>query len=110
MKESYERNTETVDAVFEALADERRRYALHCLKEHETPLALADLAEEVAVQENSSPITEVTAEDVKRTYMSLYHTHIPKLEDAGIVRYNQDADGVVLSDDSDRLEQYTNSV
>lgn len=107
MDATYTRKPESLDIIFEILADQRRRYAFHCLKSYEAPLALADLAEEVAIRENDSPITEIPAEDVKRTYMSLYHTHIPKLEDANIVHYDQNTDSVALAEDSEQLEPYT---
>ncbi len=67
-----------VDDFFEILASPRRRYILHCLRTHDSPLALADVADEVAVYENESNITDISAEEIKRVYISLYHTHIPK--------------------------------
>lgn len=35
--------------------------------------------------------------------MSLYHAHVPKLVDAGLVRYRQDDDTVVLVEHPDTL-------
>ncbi|WP_323190167.1 hypothetical protein [Halostella sp. PRR32] len=98
-----------VDAVFECLSHTRRRYAIRCLREYEEPMALADLADEIAVRENGSPITEIPADDVKRIYLSLYHNHLPKLDSAGIARYDQEGDMVRLADD-ERLERFTDLV
>ena len=94
----------SIGALFDALADERRRYVLFALKEHERPVALADLADEVAVEENDRTITEIPAEEVKRVYMSLWHSHIPKLVDAGLVEYNQDRGTVTLAEKAEQLE------
>ncbi|WP_207591731.1 DUF7344 domain-containing protein [Halomontanus rarus] len=95
-----------IDAIFEMFAHHRRRYALRGLRMHDNPMALADLADEVAIRENEAPITEISPEAVKRIYLSLYHTHIPKLEDAGFVQYDQDRDSVVLSGRVEQVEQY----
>lgn len=94
------------DRVLDALAHERRRHVLHCLRNYDQTMALADLADEVAVRENETAITEITAEEVKRVYVSLYHTHIPKLQDVGVVEYSQDRDMVTLLDTADQLDDY----
>lgn len=82
----------TADDVFRLLADHRRRFAVSVLRDHERPMALADLADEVAVMEFGSTITGIPPEDVKHVYMSLYHSHVPKLEDYGVVTYDQESD------------------
>lgn len=105
MNEFQDDSPGSLDNLFDVLSDERRRFALHCLKKHGTPLSLADLAEEVVALENDAPMTEIPREDVKETYMSLYHTHVPKMKAAGLLHYDQDTDSVVLSDTDDSLEQ-----
>lgn len=91
-----------VNTILGALAHQRRRYALQCLGEYENPMALADLADEVAVRENEVSLPEISAEQVKRIYLSLYHAHIPKLEEAALVQYRQDRDQVRLVDNAGR--------
>lgn len=95
-----------LNTLFEVLANRRRRYVLHCLREYQTPIALADLADEVATQEQETPLPDIPAEEVKRVYMSLYHTHIPKLVDANIVEYTQEQDLVALSTKSEHVEPF----
>lgn len=92
--------------LFDVLANQRRRYAIHALKEHETPIALADLADEVAVRENEISSPEVPAEDVKRVYASLWHAHIPKLVDGGIIECHRDRRTVALAENAEQLEPY----
>lgn len=75
----------------------RRRQAVSCLRNHESSITLADLADEVAVRENGTPLTEIAPEEVKHVYMSLYHSHVPKLEDANVVEYIQSEDLIELS-------------
>ncbi|ADB59993.1 hypothetical protein Htur_1101 [Haloterrigena turkmenica DSM 5511] len=95
---------ETANTVFEILSHQRRRYALECLREYENPLPLADLADEVAVREYDASLPEISAETVKRVYLSLYHTHVPKLAAAEYVRYSQDRDTVTLRVHSEQAE------
>ena len=103
-------DADALDTLFEIFADRRRRYVLDCLQEHETPLALADVADEVAARETGSPITETSAEEVKRIYVSLYHNHVPKLENAGFVHYCQERDLVTLSEEVPDLEGFEATV
>lgn len=110
MEELYEIDADSFELPPEILADRRRRCALRCLKQFEVPLALADLAEEVAVREHGTPITEISAEEVKRIYMSLYHDHIPALEEARVVHYDQNRDIVALSENSKQLAQHVKMV
>lgn len=90
-----------LEPVYRALADRRRRLALDCLTDHHV-LALADLAEEVSERETGTPVAELPAEDVAETYFSLYHTHVPKLENADLVMYDQEEDLVARTDEAVR--------
>ncbi|WP_449404985.1 DUF7344 domain-containing protein [Halosimplex halophilum] len=73
-----------------------------CLDEHGS-LALADPADEVTCHEKGASLTEVSGEEVLRMYSSLWHAHIPKLAESGVVEYSQDTDTVRLSDDADAV-------
>lgn len=90
--------------LFEILANKRRRYVFHSLKENETPIALADLADEVAIRETETSSSEIPAEEVKRIHTSLWHSHIPKLADVDIIEYNQDRETVALAANAEQLE------
>lgn len=103
-----EPSPEQISTIFELFAHHRRRYALRELQQHANPMALADLADEIAIRENETPITEIPAEEVKRIYMSLYHTHIPKLAEADIVHYDQKQDTVMLTERAERITQNRN--
>lgn len=88
------------DRLFSALRSRRARFALGCLHRHDDPLALADLADQVAAREHDRPLADVSAEAVKRVYVDLYHTEVPKLQDAGIVEYEQERDAIALSENA----------
>lgn len=93
------------DTLYEVLSDSRRRFVLACLDEYATPMALSDIADELAVREHGAPITEIEAEEVKSVYVSLYHVHVPKMEDAGLIEYSQEQDAVVLTESADELPE-----
>lgn len=69
-------------------------------------MPLADMADEIAVWENETDITDISAEEVKLVYISLYHTHIPKLADADVVEYSQEQDAVRLSENAAPLQPH----
>lgn len=66
-----------------------RRVVIDCLCEYDETLTLADLADEVACRCRDETIEDVDAAEVKQTYMALYHTHLPKLIDYGVVEYDK---------------------
>ena len=74
--------------VFGALAHQRRRYVLYYLRENEQ-VGTDELADQVAAWERSVPVDEVSADAAERVHVELVHTHLPKLEDYGLVDYDQ---------------------
>ena len=85
----------TTDEIFEILSGARRRNLLHFLYTHGKEAGLRELAEATAAVEFEEPLTE---EEIKRVYIAFYQTHIPKLESAGIVRYDSETQHVALED------------
>lgn len=100
----------SVDETFEALVSQRRRDVIHCLRTYEDPMALAAIAEEIAVWETETDIARLSSEEVERIYASLYHAHIPKLADLDIVAYDRDRDTVALAENADHVESVLESV
>jgi hypothetical protein len=94
------------DLVFDVLKNRRRRYALHYLRRAEGTVQLSELAEQVAAWENGIAVDAISAAERKRVYTALYQSHLPKLDDAGIVEYNQNRGIVELSSAADQLDMY----
>lgn len=92
--------TRSQSAIYSCLSSSRRRYALYCMRDAEKALSLADLAEDVANMETEMPKHEIDKKAVKDVYLSLYHRHVPKLADAGLVQYDQELDMVSLPETS----------
>lgn len=82
------------DDLFDVVSNVRRRFVVACLDEYATPMALRDVADELATWEHDAPIAEVPEENVRSIYVSLYHVHVPKLAAAGIVEYSEERDAV----------------
>lgn len=94
-----------LEGLFDALADRRRRRALHLLREIGRPLSLESLAERlVAIERESEREFPDTA--VERTYVSLAHVHLPRLDDAGLVRFDREAGTVGTAPLFAALEPY----
>lgn len=87
-----EPSPETVDEAFSILASHRRRLLLEVMATYGEELTLPDAAEEVAVRETGRQVTALSAETVADIYISLYHDHLPRLVDAGLLRYDQERD------------------
>lgn len=96
----------TQDEAYDLLSNSRRRFVISHLRKRGRPIQLDELAAEVAAWENDLPADELTDQHRKRAYVSLYQTHIPKLEEAGIVEFDSDEGTVTLRDGISQLEQF----
>lgn len=91
----------SIDAVLSLFAERRRRLAVSCLEQHEEALSLADLAEDIAIEETDASRSDIDRQDVSHVYLNLYHNHVPRLEDHGIVEYEQERGLIRLSEGTD---------
>ncbi|WP_418284357.1 DUF7344 domain-containing protein [Halorubrum sp. DTA46] len=81
----------TEDELFDVLANQRRRFAVHLLKrEDDSSIAIGEMAEQIAAWENGIEMTEITGNERKRVYTALQQSHLPKMDDAGVVEFNKD--------------------
>lgn len=96
----------TEDLIFDILSSSRRRYVLYCLQEADEPMEVTDLAEQIAAWENDTEVSELSAQERKRVYVSLYQTHVPKLASAGVVEYDEDAGTVILGENARIINEY----
>ena len=74
--------------VFSILKNSRRRHVLKFLLDEQRRVSLAELAVHIAAHENDVPTGAVTSAQRKRVYVSLYQSHLPKLDEVGAVDYN----------------------
>ena len=94
-----------VDLIFDALSNERRQRLLSHLRRDE-PSSLVDLAEQIAAWENNTTVGAVSRDARSRVYTGLYHSHIPRLVDMGIVEYDRETDLVSLTPRAEGIRPY----
>ncbi|QZA88484.1 DUF308 domain-containing protein [Salinarchaeum sp. IM2453] len=81
----------TDEDIFDVLSNQRRRHAVHTLRQTETDqIEIGDLAEEIAAIENDTTVEDISYDQRKRVYTSLQQSHLPKMDDAGVVDFNKD--------------------
>lgn len=61
-------------------------------------MALADVVAEIAAHGQPTGTEELNWDNIKRIYTTLYHWHVPKLEDLRLVEFNMTRRTVALAD------------
>lgn len=74
--------------VFDVLDNPRRRYVLYALSNSEDG-TLRELARNIVAWERDIHETDVDEQARDRVYLSLYHAHIPKLVEEGVVEFDE---------------------
>lgn len=97
------------DLVFEILSNTRRRMMLYYLREHGGSATVKELAEQIAALENEVEVEDLGRQQRKRVYVSLYQTHVPKLEETGIIEYDDTEGEVRLTDRAGEFDSYLTS-
>jgi hypothetical protein len=87
----------SLSEAFEILQNKRRRDVLrHLAASEDNTTTLSELAEHVAAKENDIDRSELSSTQRKRVYIGLYQCHLPKMDDLGVVDYDQDRGTVEL--------------
>lgn len=92
------------------LSSQRRLYALLCLREADRPVTLAELAADVTAQEREINRESLSHGSVQAAYLSLYHTHIPKLSESGVVEYDRESSTVRLAEGGNQVDVVIDAV
>jgi len=95
--DAAEESSLSSDDIYDQLANRRRRYALHYLKQVGEPVGVRDLAEQVAAWENGTTVEELGSQARKRVYIALYQSHLPTMDEEGVVDYDDEAGSVELT-------------
>lgn len=94
------------EEVFDLLSSSRRRRVLRRLTRDREPVDLQRLADEIAAAENEKEVDQLTDQERKRVYVSLYQTHVPAMADAGVVDYDPDSGTIVPRPGVSRFRHY----
>lgn len=99
------------DEVFDILSNQRRRHALHFLKQRNGDATeLRELSAQLAAWENGKPTERVTSDERRRVYTSLQQFHLPKLHQSGIVEYDSQRGVADLTNEATDLDVYLDVV
>jgi len=92
--------------IFDVLQNQRRRYVLEYLKRFDEPVSLSDLATQVAAWEYGTSIEAVTNDQKKRVYTTLQQTHLDRMEEAGIIEYDDEENVISRTPHTEELTVY----
>lgn len=93
----------SLDTTFEVLKNSRRRLVLDNLRGHEQAIELSELADIVTAEENDTEVSAITSTERKRVYVGLYQFHLPKMDDMGIIDFDQDRGTIELTTKGQQL-------
>ncbi len=92
------------EVVHDVLRNERRRRVIQDLKQRLEPVSLRNLSERIAeLETDESPAPRNIRQSV---YNSLHQTHLPKLDEIGIVNYNRERKTVELRERARDVDIY----
>lgn len=99
--EATEGGALSAEIIFPLLADGQRRYTMHYLARKVGAVAISDVAEQIALWEG-----DLSRDRFERIVTGLYHRHLPKLREAGVVDYDFDVETVERLPTADCLTPY----
>jgi len=89
--------TFSTEAIFETLSSRRRRFTLHYLTQVGTSVTIRELSEQIAAWESGVECHMVTPKQRKRAYTALHQTHLPKMDQLGVIVYDANRKTITLS-------------
>ncbi|ESP86889.1 DUF7344 domain-containing protein [Candidatus Halobonum tyrrellensis] len=96
----------TTNDIHSLLKNQRRRYVLEYLRDNDEPVRLRDVAEQIAAWENDKELKTITSSERKRAYVGLYQCHLPKMDDADVVSFDQNRGDIEIGPNADQLMSY----
>ncbi|WP_440772249.1 DUF7344 domain-containing protein [Natronorubrum sp. DTA28] len=103
---------ETIDfnTVIDLCRDEHRRIVLSVLAAEQRSLTVNDLRTVILTRNHHTPVTDASEEVLTEIGVSLTHTHIPKLESAGVIEYDSDRQLIVPTEQFDQLQPHLSTI
>jgi hypothetical protein len=99
------------EEIFEVLSNSRRRCIVHYLKKCEgRRVELREIVDYVAAWEEGTSIDKLDSARRKSVYSSVRQTHLPKLQDCGLIEYDYQRGDVELTDGIREVQLYLEHV
>ncbi len=93
--------------MFSLLRSSRRRWLLRTLDRCPSPLEFETLVDRLAAHEAGVGPSSVDRDDRAAVYASTHQTHLPTLEEAGVLEYDRAERTVSITDRGKWLARYT---
>lgn len=97
------RHPDDHDAMYDLLADERRRIVISRVLTDES-VSVEDLSGTIAAHERGVTRGAIDRDDRQPITVSLVHNHLPRLDDRGIVAYDHEEKTVEPGPEIDAIE------
>lgn len=94
------------DLIFDVLQNSRRRFAIHFLKQADTPVEIRELVDHIAAWETDKETWEVATHERQRVHVSMLQSHVSALVEAGMVTFDEEANEVGLTERARELDIY----
>lgn len=104
-KKSLDRET-----AFDILSNERRRHTLHYLLREDRAVELRELSTQISAWENGLDPEEISHQQRKRVYTALRQTHLPKMDEEGVLDYDKNRGVIEPRTEVDQLKIYLDVV
>ncbi|NHN61153.1 MULTISPECIES: hypothetical protein [Halorussus] len=108
--EETEADEPTRDEIFEIVSNQRRRHVVHYLRQQDRPVELRELSTHLAAWENEDPPAAITHDQRRRVYTALRQSHLPKMDEVGVVDFDADRGVVRPSEGMADVELYLDVV
>lgn len=86
----------SADTILAVVQNGRRRFVLEYLEDTGGEAELSEVTENLAATENRVSVEDVTSRQLKAVYNPLYQTHLPMLDDVGLVDYDENTGRLTL--------------
>ena len=94
------------DEIFDVLSNSRRRFVLASLEGVEIPVSVEELTREVVAWEAQRSVPGRSDADRNAIEISLMHNHLPKMAEAGLIRYDDTRRTVALVNQNDEVRAH----
>jgi len=76
------------ETIFDVLSNRRRRFAIHALKHADGPMEVKPLSNRIAAWEHGIEPDAVDYDQRRNVHSTLKRTHLPILEESGVIEYD----------------------
>ncbi|WP_139172756.1 DUF7344 domain-containing protein [Halopelagius longus] len=106
----FDADGDRLDELFDVLSHRHRRFVLDTLLTAALPVPVKELTTDLVEWEANRPVSGRSGDERDGIEISLVHNHLPKMADAGFVRYDAADRTVTLADRTDEVRPYLQAV